>query len=109
MLEKLKDEDDIEINSTDDSSPFIVSLSVIGLNAETILNMLSSLNICVGLGSACSSKKSGNRILESMNKTKAEILGNLRLSFSKNTTKEEIDEFVKHFIEIKNTLKDKLK
>lgn len=109
LLEKLKDEDDIEINSTDDSSPFIVSLSVIGLNAETILNMLSSLNICVGLGSACSSKKSGNRILESMNKTKAEILGNLRLSFSKNTTKEEIDEFVKHFIEIKNTLKDKLK
>ena len=109
LLKKLENEQDIVINSPSNASPFVVSLSVIGLNAETILNILSSKDIFVGLGSACSSKKSGNRILESMNKTKEEILGNIRLSFSKNNSISEIDEFVKEFIEIKNTLKEKLK
>lgn len=108
LLEKIKNNKDIEINSSSFGSPFIISLSILGLNAETILNMLSEKNICVGLGSACSSKKSGNRILESMHKSKASILGNLRLSFSKYNTKEEIDIFYKEFEQIIIQLKEKL-
>ena len=75
-------------------SPYILSISVLGLNAETIQNMLSKAEIYVGLGSACSAKKSGNRVLLALKKTKSEILGNIRISLSKNTTKEEIETFI---------------
>lgn len=109
LREKLNNIENVTINSQENNSPYICSISVLGLNAETILNILSEKEIFVGLGSACSSKKSGNRVLESMNKNKEEILGNLRLSFSKNTTKEEIDEFILEFTNIIKNLREKLK
>jgi len=105
----LKNIENIVINSSTECVPNILSVSVIGLNAETILNALSSKNIYVGLGSACSSKKSGNRVLESLNKSKQEILGNLRISFSKNTTFEELDMFYLEFNEIIANLRKKLR
>lgn len=104
----LKNINDIVINSNENCVPNIISLSVLNLNAETILNALSAQNIYVGLGSACSSKKSGNRVLEAMGKNKLEILGNLRISFSKNTTIEEIDEFYFSFKNIIQNLREKL-
>ena len=110
LREKLSKIDNIEINSPspDCCSPYILSLSVLGLNAETIQNILSKKEIYVGLGSACSAKKSGNRILESMNKTKSEILGNLRISLSKNTTKEEILTFCEELENIIQELRKNL-
>lgn len=103
LRERLKSLDNVVINSPNltsepnqedySCSPYVLSVSILGLNAETIQNMLSKKDIYVGLGSACSAKKSGNRVLESMNKSKSEILGNLRISLSKNTTKEEIITF----------------
>ena len=55
------------IHSFEDNSPYIVSISFAGCRAETLLNMLGDYdNIFVGNGSACSAKKSGNRVLESM-------------------------------------------
>ena len=109
LINKLNKLDNIVINSNENSSPYILSMSVLGFNAETILNALSEKNICVGLGSACSSKKSGNRILESMKKSKEEILGNLRISFSKNNTIDEIDIFFEEFKNIVNNLREKLR
>lgn len=106
LLNKIEN---ITINSGLDSVPNILSISVLGLNAETILNALSAKEIYVGLGSACSSKKSGNRVLEAMNKTKQEILGNIRLSFSKHTTVDEINTFFTNFKEIIENLRKKLK
>ena len=91
------------------SSPYIISFSVLNLNAETIMNLLSEREIYVGLGSACSTKKAGNIMLNAMKKNKAEILGNLRVSFSKYTTEEEVEEFCKALKEIKQTLKEKLR
>lgn len=110
LRENLSKIDNIEINSPNLNccSPYILSLSVLGLNAETIQNILSKKEIYVGLGSACSAKKSGNRILESMNKTKSEILGNLRISLSKNTTKDEILTFCEELENIIQELRKKL-
>lgn len=80
-----------KLNSYDDNSPYIISISFIGCRAETILNMLDDEGVYVGNGSACSSKNSGNRILEAMKLTKQEIEGNLRISFSKYNTLEEVE------------------
>ena len=55
--------------------------------------------IYIGNGSACSSKSSDNRILENMGISKNEIEGNLRISFSKDNTLEEVDVLVKCLLE----------
>ena len=82
------------IHSNSNCSPYIISISFDNCRAETILNMMSDKGIYIGNGSACSSKKMGNRILESMGVHKEEIEGNLRISFSKYNTVEEVNELV---------------
>lgn len=82
---------DYKLNSFNDNSPYIISIGFLGCRAETILNMLDDEGVCVGNGSACSSKNSGNRILESMKLNKQQIEGNLRISFSKFNTLEEVE------------------
>jgi len=91
-----------KINSMEDNSPYIVSISFLGCRAETLLNMLDDNNIYIGNGSACSSKNSGNRILESMGCSKSEIEGNLRISFSKYNTIEEVEKMVDVLIDCIN-------
>lgn len=83
-----------KVHSDEECSPYIVSISFLGCRAETILNMLSDLGICVGNGSACSSKNSGNRILENMGVSTSEITSNLRISFSKYNTEDEVKTLV---------------
>ena len=93
------------VHSDSDCSPYIVSISFMGCRAETILNKLSDKGIFIGNGSACSSKKSGNRILDNMGVPKVEIESNLRISFSKNNTIEEVDKLI---IELVLAVKDYL-
>lgn len=93
------------LHSNNDCSPYIVSISFDKCRSETILNMLNDKGIYVGNGSACSSKKSGNRILENMGVNKLEIEGNLRVSFSKYNTSEEVTVLVK---ELRNCITDYL-
>lgn len=109
VCNRLKQNKNISFNTcVENSSPYILSFSVLGLNAETIMNSLSAKDIFVGLGSACSTKHSGNRILEAMGKSKTEILGNLRISFSEQNTEAEIEEFLEELEKIIITLKEKL-
>lgn len=88
------------LHSFDDNSPYIVSVSFVGCRAETLLNMLDDRGIMVGNGSACSSKNSGNRILESMNVPRAEIESNLRISFSKYNTTQEVECLTDNLVEV---------
>ncbi len=78
---------EVKINSH--HSPYVLSFSFKGVNGETLVHMMESEGILISRGSACSSKKSGNRILENMGLSHEEILGSVRVSFSKHTTLEE--------------------
>lgn len=100
---------DFRLNSFENNSPYIVSISMIGCRAETLLNMLDDKEIYVGNGSACSSKNSGNRILESMGLSKFEIEGNLRISFSKYNTLEEVEKLSDVLISVVKTYLSKVK
>lgn len=82
------------VHSSDLASPYIVSLSFVGVRAETLLNMLDDVGVMIGNGSACSSKNSGNRILEAMGVSKAEVESNVRISFSRFNTEEEVVKLV---------------
>lgn len=98
---------DLRIFSNENCSPFIISFAFPKLRAETILRMLEQRGVLVGNGSACSSHKSGNRILSSMNISKEYIEGALRVSLSYFTTQTEIEEFLKNLKEIVFEYKDK--
>lgn len=90
--EILKEEKRIVFNSPDGASPYILSVSFVGVKGETLVRMCDDDGLLLGTGSACSSKKiAQNRILKSMGKTKEENEGAIRLSFSKNNTEEEIE------------------
>lgn len=70
------------LNSGDQGSPYILSISIPGLRGEVLLHALEKHGIIIGTGSACSSKKIENRTLSAMGRNQAEIEGNVRISFS---------------------------
>jgi cysteine desulfurase len=88
---------DIKINGPKcrDGAPHIVSLSIKGLAAETVLNMLSSKGIYVSAGSACTSNNPHvSDTLKSIGLDRNLLESTIRISMSVMTTKEEIDYFL---------------
>ncbi len=89
--EKLLDITDCVINSPSKNIlPYIINISIPGYRSETLLHFLESKNIFVSSGSACSKGK-GSHVLNEMGLEPKIIDSALRISFSKNTTEEEID------------------
>ncbi|MFA6859834.1 MAG: cysteine desulfurase family protein [Clostridia bacterium] len=86
-------------------SPYICSLSIPNVTGETLQRQLDSEQIIIGTGSACSSKKNGNRILEAMGFNKQKVLSSIRVSFSRNNTKEEVIEAANALCEAVTKLK----
>lgn len=94
FIEKLSHFEKIKINSplTEDFSPYILSVSFIGVRAEVLLHLLEEANIYVSTGSACSSKDTkDSHVLKAINLNEKEIKGTIRFSFCEYNTKEEID------------------
>ena len=85
---------DIRLNGPEceKGAPHIVSVSIKGLAAETILNMLSSKEIYVSAGSACTSNNPHvSDTLKAIGLDKNLLESTIRISMSTRTTKEEID------------------
>ncbi len=72
----------LSVNSTENSSPYILSLSLKNIKGEVLMNSLASEGILISTGSACSSKHAGNRTLEAMKKPVSDVVGSIRISFS---------------------------
>ncbi len=88
----LKNIDDVVINSDENTLPYILNVSFVGARAEVLLHALETHGIYVSAGSACSSNApSPSRTLLGMGKSKAEVEGSLRFSFSIYNTSDEID------------------
>lgn len=79
------------LNSSKNTSPYILSYSFEKVRGETLVRMLEEEGIIIGTGSACSSKKGGlNRTLEAMGKSKEQNQGAVRISFSGKSSLEEV-------------------
>ena len=77
------------VNNCEEQSPFILSIFFKGIKGEVLIHSLEDDGILVSTGSACSSKKAGNRTLDAMGRRLDEVVGSIRISFSPY---EEIDE-----------------
>ncbi|MGI6094937.1 MAG: cysteine desulfurase family protein [Lachnospiraceae bacterium] len=75
-----------------DGAPHIVNASFLGIRSEVLLHTLEEHHIYVSAGSACSShKRAGSPTLTAMGLSKERMESAIRMSFSENTTKEELD------------------
>lgn len=72
------------------SSPYIVTLSAMGLRGAVLQNMLDDEGILVGTGSACSSKKPFSRIISSFEADPHILHGVIRLSFTSYTKTDDV-------------------
>ena len=89
-IEKLKEFENVVINSAENSSPYILNFSFSGYRSETILHHLERYSICVSSGSACSKGK-GSYVLREMGLSQELVDSAIRLSFSRETEALDID------------------
>lgn len=94
FLQRLVDEmDDVHLNGpVNASAPHVLSMSFLGVRAETLLHALEEEGIYVGLGSACAARKNHiSHVLQAMNLPKDWAEGTVRFSLGCFNTQEEID------------------
>jgi cysteine desulfurase len=99
FIERLSTIKGVKINSdlSEWFSPYILSVSFVGIRGEVLLHSLESSGIYVSTGSACSSKDTkDSHVLKAIGLRPEELKGTIRFSFNKDNTKEEVDYIIEH-------------
>lgn len=89
-VDKFSKSDFISINSPEAAIPYILNISVTGYRSETLLHFLESKEIYVSSGSACA-KGEQSYVLSALGLDRQHSDSALRISFSRENTKEDID------------------
>ena len=90
-------------------SPYILSVGFAGVNGETLMRALEQEGIIVGMGSACSARKAGNRILEGIGLSKDEVKTRIRISFNAYLDVEQVKIACEKIIEKYNEIWERVK
>ena len=106
LMGKISNIEDVVVNSTlENSSPYILNVSFKDIRGEVLLHYLEGDEIYISTGSACGKSKK-SRVMEAINLPDGYENGTIRISFSKYSTKEEVDIFyeklVKYIDEIRS-------
>lgn len=89
-------------------SPYILNAWFENVNAETLVRALHDEGVLIGKGSACSTKKSGNRILESIGFGLDEIKSHIRISFSEFNDIEEVKKAGEIILSVYKNIREKV-
>ena len=81
-ISKNLDKNIFKILSGDNSSPYILTVSAVGLRGEVIMHAMEEKGLIVGNGSACSSKNRFSRVIEACGYSNDVLDGVIRISFS---------------------------
>ena len=109
ILEKSEISCAFSLNSFENGSPYILSISFKDIKGEVLVHSLEDDGILISTGSACSSKKAGNRMLESMGKSMNDVVGSIRISFSAYDDFDEkyvADSIIKNVLRFRKNLKN---
>ncbi len=88
--QKLLETEVVCLNSPPNAIPYILNVSVLGYRSETLLHFLDAQGVFVSSGSACSKGKL-SYTLSALGLDNKRIDSALRISFSRDNTKEDID------------------
>ena len=83
-------------------------LDIPNIKGETMLHALEDKGVIVGLGSACSAKKAGNRVLQEIGLSNEDIISSCRISFNAYQNAEEVKTAGKIILEVYADLLKKL-
>ena len=89
LFRSLLDEKIFQVMSSEEASPYILSISARGLRGEVLQHMADDAGVLVGTGSACSSRNRYSRVILACGADEKTADGVLRISFSAQTTEEE--------------------
>ncbi len=103
LKESIKNVDGILLNSKEGAIPNIVNISVPGIRSEIMLHFLENRGIYVSSGSACA-LGAKSHVLAAMGYESARIDSAVRISFGRETEKEDIDELVAAIKDAMSTL-----
>lgn len=103
LVNRLSEIDGIKINSNEDALSYIVNFSTMCLKSETLMHFLEKKEIYVSSGSACAKGKKSH-VLSALGLSDLAIDTAIRVSFSADNTKEDIDALVDAVKEGINTL-----
>lgn len=97
--------------SKEDGSPYILSVSAVGLRGEVLLHMANDKGLIIGTGSACSSnaKTRYSKVILACGFDEKTADGVLRISFSTETSKEEVLRAAEILNEVGRALKERMK
>jgi cysteine desulfurase len=96
VTEELLKKKEVWIHSREMGSPYIVNCSFLNKTGETIVRMFEEEGICVSTGSACASKKrKPDRTIFEMTQSLEQANSSVRISFSHQTTTEEVDKLIR--------------
>lgn len=88
------------LTPNDRVSPYILNVCFEGIGAEILLHYLEMDKVYISTGSACS-KGAKSKVLQELGLSEKEIEGCIRISFDRNSSKDEAKEFI-------NILKNRL-
>ena len=97
LRSELKKYDKVFVNSPTAAIPHILNISVVGVKPETLLHALEEHEIYISTQSACSSSHSESRAVYAVTGDESRATSSVRISLSKLTTKNELDEFLNIF------------
>lgn len=92
LLENLEKIPGACINSPGEHAPYIVNFSLPGIRSEVMIHYLERQGVSVSSGSACS-KGAKSHVLTAMGLPPARVDSAIRVSFCRDNTLEEVDEF----------------
>ncbi len=97
--------------SSTEGTPYILSVSATGLRGEVLLHLANDRGLIIGTGSACSSnaKTRYSKVILACGYDEKTADGVLRLSFSPQTTEEEIDGAITILNEVGRELQRRMK
>lgn len=93
LLDGIKDEPGILLNSKEGALPGIVNISVPGIRSEIMLHFLESRGIYVSSGSACA-QGAKSHVLKAMGYPPERIDSALRISFGRENTQKDVEELL---------------
>ena len=97
--------------SSEEGTPYILSVSAAGLRGEVLLHMADDKGLIIGTGSACSSnaKTRYSKVILACGHDEKTADGVLRISFSPETTQEEVEKAIEILNDIAQDLTKRMK
>lgn len=106
FLDKIKNIDGVELNSTSSSSPYILNFSLTKKKASVVVEALSNVGIYVSSVSACNSKKEASSyVVSALGKSDVLAHNTIRLSFGEDNKEEDVSVFAREFNKIMENIR----